>query len=330
VTVKAAKAAKPNAATPGPGSSKPTLRVGAACHRGAVREENQDRISRFRTPFGEVFAVADGMGGHADGGRAAEVTIAALEEELAGLPAGLPAAEALERAADRANGDLHRLSAGAGEGEGTRMGATLVLALVAGGEAVVAHAGDSRAYLFRGGVLEPLTRDHTLVRGMVERGILTEAQAREHPDASVVTRAFGQQPEIELEVADPLELRAGDRLLLCSDGLCGYLDDAHLARAVAGGEGPQEATDRLIELALEAGGEDNVSVQVIEVAALPTAEEIPERPDPVPGRRKPPPPSRRSADRQPWPWLGLGLAAAMVVGLALFLAWWFEALPGGG
>ena len=243
---------------------KPAVRVGAASHRGLVRSENQDRISRFRTPYGDAYAVVDGMGGHADGGRAAEIVIASFETVLGRLTAEVPASDALHLAADTANEELYRLSAGA---DGRRMGATLVLAIVGSGT-VLAHAGDSRAYLLRGGVLQRRTRDHTLVQGLLDRGILTERQAREHPDSCVVTRAFGQEPKIELEVASPFDLEAGDRLLLCSDGLCGYLDDATISTVLAASVSPQSVTDRLIELALEAGGEDNVSVQVIEVTEI--------------------------------------------------------------
>lgn len=248
--------------------SRLKVRVGACSHRGWVRKENQDRISRFRCSLGEVFAVVDGMGGHADGGRAAEVTLEILEKDLADAPP--PVAEALQYAADRANRELHRLSSAAGKAD-HRMGATLVLVMLIDDRrrVMIAHAGDSRAYRMREGNLEPLTRDHTLVQTMVERGILNEKQAREHPDASVINRAFGQEPEIELEISEPFDLRMGDRFLLCSDGLCGYVDDPDIAQALRDTEGAQSATDRLIELALNVGGEDNVSVQVLELVGSP-------------------------------------------------------------
>ncbi len=240
----------------------PALRVGVASHRGKVREENQDRISRFRVPLGEVFLVVDGMGGHRDGARAAELVVRGFEEHLREEPQGAPPAEALQRVASRTNAELYRFSA---QAESNRMGATLVLLLLRGWQAIVAHAGDSRAYLMRAGDLSRLTHDHTFVQQMLDLHVLSEEQARRHPDACVVTRAFGQEPEIELEVAPPCELRTGDRILLCSDGLCGHVEDAVIAQTLAGSIGAQEATERLIELALTAGGEDNVSLQVIRV-----------------------------------------------------------------
>lgn len=241
------------------------LRVGAASHRGKVREENQDRISRFRGPLGEVFLVVDGMGGHQDGARAAEIVITGFEKHLRAAPDDAEITSVqnviLQDAATRTNAELYALSAGAEN----KMGATLVLVLIRDRRAVVAHAGDSRAYLMRGGTLSPWTHDHTRVQQMLDHGMLTEEEARHHPDASVITRAFGQQPEIELEISEPRELRSGDRILLCSDGLCGYVDDAAIARGLEVSGGAQEATNQLIELALEAGGEDNVSVQVVRI-----------------------------------------------------------------
>lgn len=237
------------------------LRVGAASHRGKVREENQDRISRFRGAMGDFFLVVDGMGGHQDGARAAAIVIAGFEKHLRTTPEDADIAATLQAAATRTNAELYELSAGSEH----KMGATLVLVLLRGGQAVVAHAGDSRAYLMRRGSLVQWTHDHTRVQQMLDHGMLTEEEARHHPDASVITRGFGQQPAIELEVSEPRELMAGDRIMLCSDGLCGYVDDAAIARGLEGVEGAQEATDRLLELALEAGGEDNVSVQVVRV-----------------------------------------------------------------
>lgn len=243
-------------------AQRPALRVGAASHRGIVREENQDRISRFRVPLGEVFLVVDGMGGHRDGARAAELVVRGIEEHLREEPQGAPPAEALQRVASRTNAELYRCSA---QAENHRMGATLVLMLLRGWQAIVAHVGDSRAYLMRAGDLSRLTHDHTLVQQMLDHHMLNEDEARRHPDACVVTRAFGQEPEIDIEVASPCELRIGDRILLCSDGLCGHVEDAVIAQTLAGSSDAQETTERLIELALAAGGEDNVSLQVVRI-----------------------------------------------------------------
>jgi serine/threonine protein phosphatase PrpC len=246
-----------------------SLRIGAGAHRGLVREENQDRISRIQSPFGELFIVADGMGGHEGGGTAAQMLIDGLDAHLRALPPETPPEEALRQAAQKANADIYRRAQD--DRRLAKMGATGVLALVQalpkGHCAWIAHAGDSRAYLWRGGGLERLTRDHTLVQRMVDHQILNEDEARHHPDSNVVTRGFGQSPEIEMEVAPPLKLREGDRLLLCSDGLSGYVDDAAIAHALAAGGEAQAIADALIDLALRAGGEDNVSLQLLAVQA---------------------------------------------------------------
>jgi serine/threonine protein phosphatase PrpC len=243
-----------------------TLRIGAGAHRGLVREENQDRISRIVSPFGEVFVVADGMGGHEGGATAAQMLIDGLGEHLRALPPETPPEEALRQAMAQTNTEIHRK----GHGSNPRlshMGATCVLALVQGDRAWIGHAGDSRAYLWREGRLSRLTRDHTLVQRMVDNQILNEEEARHHPDSNVVTRSVGQKPETELEISSPLELLDGDRLLLCSDGLSGYVEDAAIARALGEQPEAQAATDALIRLALEAGGRDNVSVQIVAVQA---------------------------------------------------------------
>jgi PPM family protein phosphatase len=239
-----------------------SLRVGAGAHRGKVRLENQDRISRFRSPFGEVFVVADGMGGHEGGATAAEMLVTGLERHLASLPAGTSPEAALREAATQTNAEIYR-RAGSGEPETARMGATSVLALFDGKSARIAHAGDSRAYLLRNGELSRLTRDHTVVQRMLDQSMLSEEEARSHPDASVVTRGFGQKADIDLEIAAPFEVQEGDRILLCSDGLSGYVDDASIQRSLAEVGDAQAATDALIGLALQAGGLDNVSVQLL-------------------------------------------------------------------
>ena len=246
------------------GESRPiSLRIGAGAHRGLVREENQDRISRIQSPFGELFIVADGMGGHEGGATAAQMLIDGLAEHLRSQSQETPPEEALRRAAQQANADICRRAQD--DRRLAKMGATGVLALVRDHRAWIAHAGDSRAYLWRDGHLERLTRDHTLVQRMVDHQILNEDEARHHPDSNVVTRGFGQSPEVELEVAPPLTLRAGDRLLLCSDGLSGYVEDAAIERALATGGEAQAVADALIDLALQAGGQDNVSLQLLSV-----------------------------------------------------------------
>jgi len=239
------------------------LRVGAKSHPGNVRSENQDRMSRCTTPLGEVFIVADGMGGHKGGATAATMTIDGFERSLRSVNSHDSGPAALLHAAQQTNAEIHRL-ANSGDPAIAKMGSTVVLALVSGQQLIIGHAGDSRAYLYRDGQLQRLTRDHSAVQQMLDHHLLTEEEAREHPDANIINRAFGQKPEMDLEISEPLNLQAGDGVLLCTDGLCGYVDDAAIEGAISAREEAQQITDELIGLALAAGGEDNVTVQFLQ------------------------------------------------------------------
>lgn len=247
-------------------ASKPAsaqLSVGAKTHPGLVRTENQDRMSRCLSPFGELFIVADGMGGHQGGALAAAMTTDGFEKYLRQMPPSLSARDALQECAQRINAEIYQ-GANSGDPAKAKMGSTVVLALVKSGQILVGHAGDSRAYLVRQNHLTRLTKDHSAVQKMIDYNLLTEAEARDHPDASVINRAFGQAPEIELELSEPLPVTAGDGLLLCTDGLCGYVDDSEIARVIGQCDDAGKIADALLELALSAGGEDNVTVQFLQ------------------------------------------------------------------
>ncbi len=246
--------------------AKLPLSVGAESHPGLVRSENQDRMGRFLSPFGELFVVADGMGGHQGGAQAAAMTTDGFEKYLRQLPPDCAPEDALQLAARKINAEIYR-GANSGDPATAKMGSTVVLALLNGSRVLIGHAGDSRAYLFRQGRLTRLTRDHSAVQKMIDYNMLTEAEARDHPDASIINRAFGQQPELELEISAPLPIAPGDGLLLCSDGLCGYLDDAVIESAVNRHDDAGGVANALIALALDAGGEDNVTVQFLQFGA---------------------------------------------------------------
>ena len=315
-------------------SPLPVPRVGAKTHPGKVRSENQDRMSRFATPMGEVFLVADGMGGHEGGGIAARMVSEGFEKRLGRLTAEFSPQSALQHTAQQVNAEIYR-HAHDGDPRTEKMGSTAVLALVAGSRALIGHAGDSRAYLFRGGRLQRLTKDHSAIQKMLDHHMLTEAEARDHPDASVINRAFGQAPELELELSPPISLQSGDGLLLCTDGLCGYVDDGEIERVISGMDDAQQITDRLIDLALDAGGEDNVTIQFLQFgprAALPplreqsgsgkkrlhTGRTLEENAGATPSAEQesaqPPAADKWSL---PWPWVILILLGAAALGVAL-------------
>ena len=220
---------------------------------GRVRRRNEDAYL-VQDP---VYAVADGMGGHRGGDVASTMSLEALEAaDIAGR--GAPALTAAIRTANRAV-----LERGEADRELSGMGTTITAVLVQGDRAHLAHVGDSRAYLFRDGALRQLTEDHTMVQEMVRRGQLTPAQADNHPQRSIITRALGAEGDLDVDEL-AVDLRPGDRLLLCSDGLSGMVPDAAIAGALAEAADPQAACDRLVEMANEAGGDDNITAVVIE------------------------------------------------------------------
>jgi len=237
--------------------------VGQRSETGYVRSENQDRMSWIRAPAADVFVVSDGMGGHAGGATAASITVQVLQDELSAMSSLEHAAETLERALQAANEAVY-IRGQAANPATAGMGATAVALLAADDRIMLAHVGDSRAYLFsRRGVLRRLTKDHSIVQRLVDAGALTEEQAANHPDASVLERAIGHTPRVAVEVSEWLGVQAGDVCMLCSDGLCGYVGDDEIAAAMRGRRAPQEQADLLVRLALEQGGEDNVTVQVL-------------------------------------------------------------------
>jgi len=220
---------------------------------GRVRRRNEDAYL-VQDP---VYAVADGMGGHRGGDVASTMSLEALEAaDIAGR--GAPALTAAIRTANRAV-----LERGEADRELSGMGTTITAVLVQGDRAHLAHVGDSRAYLFRDGALRQLTEDHTMVQEMVRRGQLTPAQADNHPQRSIITRALGAEGDLDVDEL-AVDLRPGDRLLLCSDGLSGMVSDAAIAGALTEAADPQAACDRLVEMANEAGGDDNITAVVIE------------------------------------------------------------------
>ena len=251
-------------------SSSAALRVGAVSSQGR-REDNQDRMTRFLSPFGEVFAVADGMGGYRGGAQAAEYVVSALGERLQGASAEAGLEAALEAAFSDINAEVHRRGHG-GDPDLQGMGSTLVLAVVAdhadGPTVRVAHAGDSRAYLLRDGKLYPITRDHSVLEELLSLGVSGE-EARQRPDSGHLTRAFGPTRSLRPQLSDVWRLVPGDRLLLCSDGLYGYLDEASLTQLLGADGAPSETAERLVAAALENGSDDNVTAQVIEAAPEP-------------------------------------------------------------
>jgi len=227
------------------------IEVGSATDIGRVRERNEDSI--LVDP--PLYVVADGMGGHRGGQVASQVALETMEE------LGTEGRDSLAEHVRRANRAVWDRSVEDEQLAG--MGTTLTAARVEGGSALIAHVGDSRAYLLRNGTLRQLTTDHTLVARMVKSGEISEAEADVHPHKNVLTRALGTDEQVEVD-EDSIALVDGDRLLLCSDGLTGMVTEDQIQAILENSEQPQQAADRLVKAANRAGGIDNISVVVLD------------------------------------------------------------------
>jgi len=231
------------------------LRYAARSDRGLIRGNNQDSV--YAGP--RLLAVADGMGGHAAGDVASKVVIAALEHLDEDAPSG-DMLQSMRQAVFEGSEHLREVIRESPQLEG--MGTTLTAILFAGGRLALCHVGDSRAYLVRDGQFSQITHDDTFVQTLIDDGRITAEEANTHPQRSLLLRALnGQDVEPDLSMR---EARAGDRYLLCSDGLSGVVSEETLAEALKDPD-PQATADRLIELALRSGGPDNVTVIVADV-----------------------------------------------------------------
>lgn len=229
------------------------LRIGAATHMGLVRDANEDAY-HVDEPVGLV-VVADGMGGHRGGEVASATALDALRMALAdGKDLSAAIVDANRAVFEKASGD----AALAG------MGTTLTAGTLVEDTFVIGHVGDSRAYLARDGELVRVTADHSLVAELVRAGELTEEEAETDPRRSMITRALGVDPDVEVDVY-PVELHPRDRLLVCSDGLTVMLGEDQIATLLAEEPDPQAAAARLVAAANDAGGADNVTVVVADV-----------------------------------------------------------------
>ncbi|MEX1177358.1 MAG: Stp1/IreP family PP2C-type Ser/Thr phosphatase [Nitriliruptor sp.] len=224
---------------------------------GRVRKANEDAYH-----VGEqLVAVADGMGGHLAG----EVASATALEPVKSLDAvhfddGPSALAALREAVIEANATVSRMADDDPAFRG--MGTTLTVALIEGRRLHLAHVGDSRAYLLRGERFSQLTDDHTLVQHLVDEGQITREEAASHPQRSIITRAIGVSPDIEVDALS-VELDPGDQVLLCSDGLTGVLSDDEIAHELTSRQDPDETLRRLIDAANAGGGPDNITVVLL-------------------------------------------------------------------
>jgi protein phosphatase len=239
------------------------LRVAGDTHVGKVRSTNEDTL--IVEPHMGLYAVLDGMGGASAGDVAAQLARDTIRDFILHRRMTL-APRALLEAAIAAGSTAVFLAAQHEHGR-QGMGTTVVACLVVDADRVViGHVGDSRAYLLRGGRLQTLTRDHTVVQELLLRGVLSVEEAERHPYKNVLSRNLGGKAETQVDLVE-LELRPGDRLLLCSDGLHGYASAEAIQYLLGSGDAPEHVARDLIDLALRGGGGDNVSAVVLEAPA---------------------------------------------------------------
>jgi len=241
--------------------------VGKATHPGRKRDHNEDSLGFFEpedpdqlAARGAIYIVADGMGGHEAGAVASDRAWRKVIDEYYYGDPSLGIKESLERAITIANEEIYRLASQ--NPTWTGMGSTIVAAVLRGeNELYVANVGDSRAYLVRGDQIRQVTKDHSWVQQQVGDGILTPEEAKRHPRRSAITRSLGRRPDVEVDIFEEAFL-PDDKLILCSDGLSDVVRDEEIEKIVSEYK-PQEAVEKMVDLANHRGGPDNITAIAI-------------------------------------------------------------------
>lgn len=238
------------------------MQVWGVTHRGAVRHQNQDAFAAKHMEDGRIIAlVCDGMGGARAGNVASTMAVDLFMQEFFLDGNDHKEEEWMQRAASRANHEIFQRSIQ--DSDCTGMGTTIVAALAGEGEAVLLNEGDSRAYHVNQNGIVQITRDHSLVEELVERGELTREEARNYPRKNLITRALGAEPLLRADCFRQ-PLAEGDFLLLCSDGLSNMLDEQELLYEVIHGGEVETCCQRLLDIALDRGATDNVTAVLIQ------------------------------------------------------------------
>lgn len=229
---------------------------------GRVREVNEDYFGSFRGIFGELLIVCDGIGGHQGGETASRLAVESIKNHFESLSADYDVQKELYNALTAAN---NRLVKTAQEDPSlTGMGSTTVIVLFKDELAYTANLGDSRIYLIRDDKIKQLTTDHSLVQQMIDSEMITPEEAKNHPKKNVITKSLGREGTIEPDIPEPIKVIKNDRFILCSDGLTNYAKNEEIL-AITSTNPVQQAAGKLIDLANEKGGSDNITVQIVEV-----------------------------------------------------------------
>ncbi len=246
---------------------KLSITVGYNSDIGLVRSENQDSYGKFppdnddlSVPNGQLFIIADGMGGHSGGQEASRLAVDAVQRAYFSNSTN-DAAKGIRKAFEAANHQIYSYSINKPEYHG--MGTTCTALVMKGNRACIAHVGDSRVYRINRRKIEQLTSDHSKVAELMREGVLTEKQAKTHPQRSILSRALGVGESVEVDIIDDITLRSGDFFLLCTDGLAKVTDDE--IKSIVCSNSVQDACEKLINVVIDRGGDDNVTVQMIRI-----------------------------------------------------------------
>lgn len=236
---------------------------------GKVRSENQDAMGKFppndldvSSPKGQLFVIADGMGGHAGGREASRLAVETISKVYFAANSGI--ADSLTQAFNAANRAIYEYSINHPQFAG--MGTTCIALVLQNSAAWVAHIGDSRLYRISKKKIEQVTKDHSKVAEMVRRGIITADEGRVHPERSMLYRAMGVRLDLEFDLMNTMEVAQDEYFLLCTDGLSGYVEPQEL-KEITLAHPPAGACDMLVDLANRRGGQDNITVQIIRISS---------------------------------------------------------------
>lgn len=247
-------------------NSKLQIKYSGKSHIGMVRSENQDSFGKFPaqdfdlyTSKGQLFVVADGMGGHKGGKQASTIAVGAVGEKYFESAASPP--EALKEAILFANKKIYETANTSAEL--SRMGTTCTALILSKEEGIIGHVGDSRIYRIENNKIEQLTNDHTKVQEMLREGVLTPEEAKDYPSKSVLARALGVEEKVKVDIISGIKIKEGQSFVICSDGMA-KITEPEIVKIISEGSA-ESACGKLIDIANERGGKDNVTVQVIKV-----------------------------------------------------------------
>jgi len=239
-----------------------SLEIGNFSDIGKAREINEDYFGTFSGSYGRLLIVCDGMGGHQGGEIASRLAVETIRNYFENLGTDFNPGEGIKNSIQKANEVI--IEAANTEPELSEMGSTVVLVLIKDGYAYAANLGDSRIYKISNGEIQQISTDHSLVQQMVDSNVISPEEARTHPKKNIITKALGIDEIVEPELLEPFQLMVNDCLILCTDGLTNHVNDNEI-REICISNDSQDAAEKLVDLANERGGTDNITVQVMKV-----------------------------------------------------------------